>query len=74
MTNLVRKIIDIALLIKKIIVRIIFGIYFFIFLLSILYLLKSAIGINIFKDMHVEDVLLSIKDFFGALFSIFIEK
>ena len=74
MTTLVKKIIEIALFIKKIIIRIILGIYFFLFLLSILYLLKSALGINIFKDMHIEDVLLSIRDFFGALFSLFIEK
>jgi hypothetical protein len=72
MLNLLKKILDLINYIKDMFFNIIFGILFLfsfcVLLLFILYVLKSAIGIDIFEDSHLNDFFRSLEKFLGTLF------
>lgn len=77
MTNLLKKIIDVIIYIKEILFTVFFIMFCFVSFLLVLYVLKSAVGINIFKDLHIGDFFsalgdffVAIKDFFAALISL----
>ncbi len=81
MTKLLKIFLDIVIYIKETLFTIFFILFCFVSLLLVLYVLKSAVGINIFKDLHFEDFFseigdffVAIKDFFGALLSLIIDK
>jgi hypothetical protein len=72
MLKLLKKILDIVINIKETLsntlVIILFVFSFLMISLFLLYSLKSAIGIDIFENTHIEDFFLAIENFIDTLF------